>query len=262
MPDPRAQEFGSRLRQSREAKGVSLRRIADVTKLSVHTFEALERGDVRSLPRGIFRRALVRAYAQEVGLEPERTLTEFLDLCPDDLPSLVTAPGGARMLADDVPPSRAQRFGQMALRVLGAVIPLAAGAVYITLAIGAPHQPSPLLEAEPIHVADTWRPEIVPAGGFVEPPPPAPRALVFVLTITEPCDLQVEVDGREILARQFTAGEQVRVEAQHEVVLTGNSAGAVQFSVNGQAGRMLGARGEPLGARITRDGYDALLIGH
>lgn len=262
MPDQRAQDFGARLRHAREARSVSLRQIADVTKLSVRALEGLERGDAKCLPRGIFRRALVRAYARETGLDPEATLAEFLSHFPDDLPTLVQAPCGRAMLADDVPPSRARQMAEAALKVIGAIVPIGAGALYFLLATGSPETAPPLLEAEPARVSDAWRPEIVPAGGFAEAPPPAPRPLVFFLTITSPCELRVLVDGREVVSRRFRAGEQLQVEAHEEVVLTGDDAGAVQFSINGQAGRMLGAAGQPLGVRIARDDYDAFLIGH
>jgi transcriptional regulator with XRE-family HTH domain len=262
MPETRAQDFGSRLRGSREQRGISLRHIADVTKLSVRALDGLERGDPKCLPNGIFRRALVRAYASEVGLNPEATLAEFLTLFPDDLPTLVSTPGGRQLLADDVVPSRAAQIGQLAFKVLGAALPAGAGILYIVLTTNAPAPSHLVFDAEPVQIADVWRPEIVPAGGFMEPPPPAPRALAVFVTITSPCELRVQVDGRETVSRRFRAGEQFQLEAREEVILTGDDAGAVQFSINGQAGRMLGHPGDALGARIARDDYDAFLIGH
>ena len=50
-------DFGSRLRQARTRKGVSLREIAVKTKISVSALEALERNDISRLPGGIFSRA-------------------------------------------------------------------------------------------------------------------------------------------------------------------------------------------------------------
>lgn len=71
---------------------MSLRQIADATKLSVSTLDALERGKVGFLPGGIYRRAIVRSYAREVGLDPEEMLREFLVEHPDDLPPPPGAP--------------------------------------------------------------------------------------------------------------------------------------------------------------------------
>jgi cytoskeletal protein RodZ len=71
-------DFGARLREARERRGVSLRDIAAHTKLSVASLEALERNDTSRLPGGIFARAFVRSYAAEVGLDPEETVREFV----------------------------------------------------------------------------------------------------------------------------------------------------------------------------------------
>ncbi len=79
-------DLGLALRAKREATGRSLRDVADVTKLGVRTLDALERNQVERLPPGIFRRSVVRAYAKEIGLDPEATLLAFLERHPDNLP--------------------------------------------------------------------------------------------------------------------------------------------------------------------------------
>jgi cytoskeleton protein RodZ len=71
-------QFGARLKAAREQTGVSLRHVAAATKISVTALEALERGDFARLPGGIFGRAFVRAYALQVGLDPEVTVSEFI----------------------------------------------------------------------------------------------------------------------------------------------------------------------------------------
>lgn len=81
---PRTTDFGARLREARERRGLSLREIADATKISARSLEALERNDIARLPGGIFSRAFVRAYADHVGLDPEDTISEFMASFPDD----------------------------------------------------------------------------------------------------------------------------------------------------------------------------------
>src|SRR5688500_3628043 len=84
MAADRSTDFGTRLREARERRGVSLRTIADATKISVAVLEALERNDVSRLPGGIVGRACVRSYAVEVGLDPEATIQEFVAQFPHD----------------------------------------------------------------------------------------------------------------------------------------------------------------------------------
>ena len=77
------EKFGARLRQQREAQRISLDAVARRTKIKFTLLDAMEHDDVSAWPRGLFRRAFVRAYAQAVGLEPEGAVREFLADFPD-----------------------------------------------------------------------------------------------------------------------------------------------------------------------------------
>jgi cytoskeletal protein RodZ len=77
-------DFGAKMKRAREERGISLRHIAEVTKIAVSALEALERNDISRLPGGIFSRAFVRSYAVEIGLDPEQTVRDFLARFPDD----------------------------------------------------------------------------------------------------------------------------------------------------------------------------------
>ena len=101
-------DFGNRMKRQREERGVSLRRIADATKLSVSALEALERNDISRLPGGIFTRAFVRSYAIEIGLDPEQTVRDFLIQFPHDS---VTVGSPHAPPDDDGPPKRSSRWG-------------------------------------------------------------------------------------------------------------------------------------------------------
>jgi cytoskeletal protein RodZ len=72
------------MKRARETRGISLRQVAEVTRISVGVLEALERNDISRLPGGIFSRAFVRSYASEVGLDPEQTVREFIAQFPHD----------------------------------------------------------------------------------------------------------------------------------------------------------------------------------
>lgn len=80
-----AGDFGARLREAREKRGLTLRVIADTTRISIRALEALDRNDISRLPGGIFSRAFVRGYANEVGLDPEQTVAEFITRFPDEI---------------------------------------------------------------------------------------------------------------------------------------------------------------------------------
>lgn len=109
------------MKRLREQRGITLHEIAGTTKLSVRTLEALERNDVSRLPGGIFSRGLVRAYAEQIGADPDVTVQEFITRFPE--PSITD--GSPLVRSGEVntdPPSMLTRRVVMAVAVL---IPIA-----------------------------------------------------------------------------------------------------------------------------------------
>lgn len=56
------------LAAARQRKGISLHDIADTTKISVRFLQAIEEGDFKTLPGGIYDRSYIRQYANAVGV--------------------------------------------------------------------------------------------------------------------------------------------------------------------------------------------------
>lgn len=70
--------FGEDLKRERELRGFTLREISDTTKISIRFLEALENNDFKHLPGGQFNKGFVRAYAEYIGLDPEKTVNSYL----------------------------------------------------------------------------------------------------------------------------------------------------------------------------------------
>jgi cytoskeletal protein RodZ len=60
----------------RQRKGISLEAIAEDTKLSVRHLRAIESGDFRKLPGGIYNTSYIRQYARAIGFD-EMLLLSF-----------------------------------------------------------------------------------------------------------------------------------------------------------------------------------------
>jgi len=69
--------LGGYLRAERERRGLTLKTIAESTKVSIPLLEGLESDDISRWPGGIFRRAFVRTYAEAVGLDPDAVFRRF-----------------------------------------------------------------------------------------------------------------------------------------------------------------------------------------
>jgi transcriptional regulator with XRE-family HTH domain len=253
VADHRSLDPAARLRTAREQKGLSHRQVAEATKLSVRAIELLERDCLSGLPEGIYRRSIIRAVAREVGLNPEQVLSEFTAQHPDDLPTIS---------ASAIPePKPATSFNKV-LTLVSAVLPMAAGILYFALPVtramvtDKPQPPAQQRRAEPVPA------EVIPVGGFGEMPIASvrPVPVVVTLTISSRCQLRVVADGHEIIGRTMEQGETVPIELGSELLLMGDNASAVQFSINGQAGRLLGSPGDVLSTRIGRDDYQDFLV--
>lgn len=113
--------FGARLRLQREQQGITLRTIADRTKIKLSLLEGLERDDLSQWPAGIYRRSYFREYAQAIGLEPEPLVREFLERYPDPN-GADPFPGEVRtgVGSGDRPPTRLRYLIDSAVGVLPA----------------------------------------------------------------------------------------------------------------------------------------------
>ncbi len=138
-------DFGGKLRQARERRGISLRQIAATTKISPAALEALERNEIKKLPGGIFSRAFVRSYAVEVGLDPDETVKEFLERFHGE--PLQTAAVPAIIPEQESRFEGQQRMASVVLKVVIIGIALAALLAYFT-----------------------FRQRAAPAGGPASPP--------------------------------------------------------------------------------------------
>ena len=244
--DPAA-NVGARLREAREARNMELRDIAATTKISIGALEALEQNDFDPLPGGIFTRAFVRAYASEVGLDPEQTTRDFMAQAPAD-----ATHDPARLDEEQMPSAR--QLAQTLFKLLIIGVPLA-GLLFLGLRGTSTFSPGQGEAGAPVAAAPAPAP----------PPPAAPAAVEETAAVREPLAIvlrprgeswvSLTVDGERMLSRIMQAGEEESYEAEDEITLNIGNAGQFGFTINGQPARSLGGRGEVATATITRENY-------
>jgi flagellar biosynthesis protein FlhG len=69
---------GADLRRIREARGVSLRHIASITKIGLRFLEYIEEERFAMLPAPVYLRGFLQEYARLVGIDPRRTADAYL----------------------------------------------------------------------------------------------------------------------------------------------------------------------------------------
>lgn len=100
-----AANLGATLRRAREHLGLSREQLARTTTIPVGDLEAIEAGLIDALPRGMFRRAEIRAYAEAVGLDPAATLAAFL--VAERAHAVPSPPGGGTIAVGNFPDASA-----------------------------------------------------------------------------------------------------------------------------------------------------------
>lgn len=282
MSATRGASFGSKLRDARERRGVSLRQIANATKISIAALEALERNDISRLPGGIFSRAFVRSYAVEVGLEPEETIREFIAQFPNDVAVRAGHPTSDRVEDHQAVESDRQTAGTFLwLAVIS--VPIAAALLYFASSgrgaaraavepepRSAPAAPAvsevggaPAVSAAPTEPAPPTTMQPTPAA-----PPPGASAytaaepaqkLTVGLSVRRPCWMSATVDGQKTIERLLQPGEQQTIEVEREMVLTASDASAIALTLNGAEARSLGKPGQTVTARLTLTNFKTYL---
>jgi cytoskeleton protein RodZ len=246
-----ASHFGHKLREARERRGLSLRQIANATKISMITLEALERNDIARLPGGIFSRAFVRSYALEVGLDPESTIEEFMGQFPHDS---VTAGHPTTTQIEDIEAVESdQRMASTFLRLILVSVPVAAIVMYFamfgrrTLAVTAPPVPEVQSTTAPAVVEPHPAPE---AAADVAAEAPVEHLVVRV-TAAQRCWVAAVVDGQRTVQRTFLPGDEQTLEVSRDLVLTAGDPAALTVTINGKTARPLGPGGQQATVRLT-----------
>lgn len=246
-------DFGGKLRQARERRGISLRQVASSTKIAAAALDALEKNDISKLPGGIFSRAFVRSYAVEVGLNPDDTVREFLDRFNQDAPPTAAA-AAAAIPAEEKRFEARQRQALKGLAVGAALLVVLVILVFLMLRGRAPTAGQTAAAADLAEPA----PQSAPAADTGSPSaetPAAPAPVFGELKLEvhprSECWVSLTVDGRKILARVMQPGERETWTIQREALVEVGDAGAFAFSVNGRLGKPLGEKGQVKSLRLT-----------
>jgi cytoskeletal protein RodZ len=259
-------DFGTRLKQAREQRGISQRQIAAATKISVAALEALERNDFSRLPGGIFSRAFVRAYALEVGLDPEVTVQEFLTEYEQNYTAREAA-AAPEITADDRAFLDRQQRAARWLRGVSIALVVLLGALVVAWRVASSRDAAPPAADAPAPATRTSRSSGPPPPVAQPAPvataintsaprpaavPVAPDQVALRLQSTGDCWVRVTVDGAIVFEQIMTAGASSDIKPGRDVYLQVGNAGAVQWSINGQPAKELGGAGIATAVRINR----------
>lgn len=241
-PTQPVESLGAELRKQREIREVTLKEIADATKISKRYLEALEQDDFVSLPAPVFTRGFVREYARYIGLNSEEMASRYSQLigAPPETSATPVTPASAKK-PEGLPFIRIDRnFTVFAvlLVVFSAVM------WWLGTRQGESHQAPP--PAPTATVAPSVAP-IVPTEPVVSSTAPAlsPDKLELDLKVLADTWVILQVDGQPALNQVLRSGETRKLEAENEIrfEVVGN-AGGLELTLNGRAVPAIGPSGK------------------
>lgn len=241
-PEPGTASFGDWLRRQREMREISLRDIADRTKISLRYLQAMEDNRFDLLPAPIFAKGFLREYARYVGLSPDEVVNHYLSVQQQANPEEEGVKKDTTLAAQRphrVKPVRSWTYGLFLALSLLALVGIVAALVWyadkrredpggdVAPSIAAPPEPQSAPIAVPLATPDR---------------PKAP--LEVTLDFTADCWVEVTADGKRLVAEQRVQGESLPVEAQQSVKILLGDAGAADIQVNGLPYAVNGKKGE------------------
>lgn len=261
---------GEILKQKRQEQNLTLHDVSEVTKISTNFLDAIENNAFKKLPRGVFPKMFIRAYARHLGLDDDRLIQLYYEQSAEIESEETPAPEGPRMA-----PIRRRR-GHWT-RILSAVVVMGAllGTIYFIyqssesspplddttppepqrpLAEPAP-TPAPAATDSPTNTAtDAVTPDGSPLPATAPPtsdesliPSAAaesdPQTLVLTLRASAVCWVRV-VSERVPQDFILQPGETFQYRYGNPIILQVGNAGGVTLFLNGRAARPLGTTGQ------------------
>ncbi len=242
-------DIGAALRDARQRKGRTLRQVSSTTKIAVEILEKIERNQFDGLPGGLYRRGYLRAFAADVGLDPEVVVAAYREEyepppeVPEEVRAAPVSPDQLRLLAS-------------AATVVVLILGLAIGALWSTGTDGEEAEATrvPVIATtNEVQVVDTTARTAQRAGAE------GVFALRFVANFDDECWISAIVDGVPVTYGTLDTASPLVIEAAREIVLRVGNAGAVSYSINGYPGRPLGRPGQVVNVRIDLDTYKELV---
>jgi len=245
--------LGQELKRERELRGISLKEIADSTRISLKFLQALEEDRLEIIPGQFFVRAILRSYAKSVGLDENQWLNKYQEILLFEEYELDKHPHKGLN-----PPLVLTRKRLIVLLIVLAVVVIASLFYFVFISPGQSSVPRPKPKSQVI-----LPPSPLP---LVEAPAQEPaveevKGLNLEISFLEETWVQIYADGKIVWDGIKNRGDALQVKAKQEVAFNLGNAGGLTFTINGKKAKPLG----PMGAvrkdiRITLDNYQSYLL--
>ena len=216
--------IGQELKRERELRGISLKEIADTTKINLRFLRALEEDRFDMLPEQFFIRGIIRTYASYLGLDEQSVLNTFIESKQTEE-------------TPDVSEKKISRF--FALMVLGII------ALIIIMYFVFRKEKSPPPDNSRIQpaVQETQEKPITLPPIEQEEPEAEQQGLNIEIIVEQETWLEIYADNEMLDSGIKIPGDRLQIKALQEFLIHIGNAGGITYTINGQEGKKLGEPG-------------------
>lgn len=203
-------ELARKIRESREAKGVSIEELAEKTKISHRFLRALEADRQNQMPDRVVAKGFVKRLARYLNASEADFSRLFDEAYPESTPQEVAAAPAKKEFAF--------KREQLYLLVSGIILILA-----VALVMNA-YFSNPSRQETPAPAVPESPPVVVPPASVAAQPAPPSQGLQITLTANEDTWVQVMADGNTVYEEVIPARSSKAFEAKERVrIFAGNS---------------------------------------
>ena len=232
--------LGQELKRERELRGISLREIADSTRINLRFLQAIEEDKLDALPGAFFVRAILRSYAKSIGIDENQVLNKCQEIYTFE-EQLQYGESAKRPTPRARPPFRLSLRRGWRTAALAAAIVILGLVLFYSLILAPANRPAvSVVTAQPIPQVEVPKqsppPEPLPAAEEI-------KGLLLEMNFVDETWLHVYADGQSVWEGIKQKGESLEVRAEREVRLSLGNLGGLDLTINGRKAKPLGPRG-------------------
>jgi cytoskeleton protein RodZ len=273
---PPPQETVQDLKSVREARGLSLHNVYEITRVSLVNLTAVECGDFNHLPPPVYARNFIRKYARAVGIDEK----PILDRYEKHLERL--KPPKEEITVQKPWPAANRRYVFLFMSLAAVIVSgILVSAIFLYDQVGQPPSPAPavVVESPPTPVASTpENTEAIPASPAPETtsettmksatPPVTPEKTILPPVSTAGKLYHLVLDARELTWIRITEdqnpayqvllkpGERIERMASDFFQLDIGNAGGINLTFQGKPLGSLGKQGQIIHMRLPEKGSE------
>ena len=240
--------IGQELKRERELRGISLKEIADLTKINLRFLRDLEEDRLENLPGKFLTKSIIRTYAQYIGLDEDAVLNSYYE--------------GTQLQGETAEKEETKNGSLTAIpkKVRNIIYFVSVFVVFLSILIFFYFVLQKKETEVPIQAQQTQA-----IFQEEEPYPPAiieqeKEELRLEISFNQLTWIQVFADGKLRLVGNIEPGETFQIVADEELLIETGNAGGFQYTLNGKQGKPIGPPGSVMrDVRITLENMDSYI---